>query len=351
MKASKSSHYLQDSLSLTSRNWWWYLVPMNASCSGLSIIIQIYMLSLGGQVREVAMAVFLSNLAVTLGAVFWGKLIDAMHWLKTIVDICSAAVAITAASIFFISSTPLLMLTSALVGFFSVGPAPVTNLLVMEKSRREDWLKTYNWTSLISAVGPVVAMLAGYVWLMEYSAQTYAIVCSAIAVSSLVLTVMFVQDSPATLKRRAMVRLPAVIYRPKQVPMMFLKPVFDLSISKLRASVSKKEFLFFAGTGLYFLSGNNLMFTPYTPFLKDSGVTDSGVFLAYTILHLSRVFFLPFNHGIVAKTRRRKDEPACIYPEDVWHHACCCGRGIACRKPYVGADDDARVVCCSRSGI
>jgi MFS family permease len=229
-----------------------------------------------------------------------------MHWRKTIVDICSAAVAITAASIFFISSTPLLMLTSALVGFFSVGPAPMTNLLVMEKSRREDWLKTYNWTSLISAVGPVVAMLAGYVWLMEYSTQTYAIVCSAIAVSSLVLTVMFVQDPPATLKRRAMVRLPALIYQPKQVPMMFLKPVFDLSISKLRASVSKKEFLFFAGTGLYFLSGNNLMFTPYTPFLKDSGVTDSGVFLAYTILHLLRVFFLPFNHGIVAKTREER---------------------------------------------
>jgi uncharacterized membrane protein len=62
---------------------------------------------------------------------------------------------------FFISSIPLLMLMSALVGFFRVGPASLTNLLVMEKSRREDWLKTYNWTSLISAVGPVVAMLAG----------------------------------------------------------------------------------------------------------------------------------------------------------------------------------------------
>jgi hypothetical protein len=100
-------------------------------------------------------------------------------------------------------------------------------------------LKTYNWTSLISAVGPIVAMLAGYMWLMEYSAQTYAIVCSAIAVSSLVPpTVMFVQDPPAAaLKRRAMVRLPAFIYRPKQVPMMFLKPVSDPSVSKLCASV------------------------------------------------------------------------------------------------------------------
>ena len=79
MKASRSRHYLQDSPSLASRNWSWYLVPMTASCNGLSIIIPIYMLSLGGQVREVPIAVFLSNLAVTLGAVFWGKLIDAMH--------------------------------------------------------------------------------------------------------------------------------------------------------------------------------------------------------------------------------------------------------------------------------
>jgi hypothetical protein len=53
-----------------------------------------------------------------------------------------------------------------------------------------------------------------------------------------VLTVMFVQDPPAaTLKRRAIVRLPALIYRFKQVLMMFLKPVSDLSVSKLRASV------------------------------------------------------------------------------------------------------------------
>ena len=57
--------------------------------------------------------------------------------------------------------------------------------------------------------------------------------------------------------------------------------------------------LFFAGTGLFFLSGN-LMFTPYTPFLKDSGVSDAEVFLAYTILHLCKVVYLPFNHRIVA---------------------------------------------------
>jgi MFS family permease len=297
---------LQASISLTSRKWSWYLLPLNASSTGLSTIIPIYVLALGGSVREVAIAMFLSNLAVTLGAIFWGKLIDVMHWRRTIIAICSAAIAITCASMFFVSSIPVLMLLSALVGFFSVGPAPVTNLLVMEKSQKEDWLKTFSWTTLISSAGLVIAMVTGYLWLMQYDAQSYAVICSAIAVSSLALTVMLVKDPPATLERKAIAMSPAALVdRLKQVPVMFLKPVSDLSLSKLRSSMSRKEFLFFAGTGLYFLSGN-LMFTPYTPFLKDSGVTDSQVFLAYTILHLSKVFFLPFNHQLVARGGEEK---------------------------------------------
>lgn len=289
-----------------SRKWSLFLVPLNASSTGLSTIIPIYMLSLGGQVREVALAMFLSNLAMTFGAVFWGRLIDAMRWRRTIIAICSAAIAITCGSMYFVSSIPALMLLSALVGFFSVGPAPVTNLLVMEKSRKEDWLKTFSWTSLISAAGLVIAMVAGYLWLMQYDAQSYAVVCSAIAVSALVMTIMFVKDPPATLERRALAMSPvALVNRLKQVPVMFLKPVSDLSLSKLQASVSRKEFLFFAGTGLFFLSGN-LLYTPYTPFLKSGGVTDSEVFLAYTILHMSKVFFLPFNHRIVSKRGEEK---------------------------------------------
>jgi MFS family permease len=191
------------------------------------------------------------------------------------------------------------MLLSALVGFFSVGPAPVTNLLVMEKSRKEDWLKTYSWTSLISAAGLVIAMVAGYFWLLQYDARTYAVACSAIALGSLALTIIFVKDPRTTLDRKALLRTPALFYRLRQVPMIFFKPMPNFSSTGLRKNLSRKEMLFFVGTGLYFLSGN-LMFTPYTPFLKDSGVSDSEVFLAYTILHMCKVVFLPFNHRVIA---------------------------------------------------
>ncbi len=221
----------------------------------MSTIIPIYILALGGQVREVAIAAFLSNLAMTLGAVFWGRLVDALHWRSTIIVICSTAVAVTAASMYVVSSIPALMLLSALIGFFSVGIAPVTNLLVMEKSRSDEWLKAFSWTSLTSAAGLVIAMAAGYFWLMQYDIQSYAAACSAIAISSVVLTVIFVKDPPSKLDRRALVSWPSLFYRLRLVPVMFLRPMSDLSASKLRQSASRKEFLLFAGTGLFFLSG------------------------------------------------------------------------------------------------
>lgn len=273
---------------------------MNASSAGLSTVIPIYILALGGQVREVAIAVFLSNLAMTLGAIFWGRLIDAMHWRSTIIAICSAAIAVSAASMYFVSSIPFLMAISALVGFFSVGPAPVTNLLVMEKSRREEWIRTYSWTSLISAAGLVVAMLAGYAWLARYDAGTYAIACSAIAIASLILTLAFVKDPATKLDRRTLLVWPALHYRLRLVPVIFFRLRPEFSLKRLRHSLSRKELLFFVGTGLYFLSGN-LLFTAYTPFLKDGGVSDSEVFLAYAILHMCKVVFMPFNHRIVAR--------------------------------------------------
>jgi MFS family permease len=258
------------------------------------------MLTLGEQVREVAIAMFISNFAATIGAIFWGKIIDIMHWRKMVITICSAAISITAGSIYFVSSAASLMLLSGLAGFFSVGPAPATNLLVMEKSRKTEWLRTFNWTSLISAVGLVISMLAGYLWLMQHDIRSYAIICSIIAISALVLTMLLVKDPPIrTLERKAMAHA-ALAHRMRQAPLMFLKPMSGLSVSKVQSCMSKKEFMFFAGTGFYFLSGN-LLYTPYTPFLKYNGITDSQVFLAYTILHVSKVIFLPFNHKIIIK--------------------------------------------------
>ena len=111
----------------------------------------------------------------------------------------------------------------------------------------------------------------------------------------------------------------------------------------------RKEFLFFAGTGLYFLSGS-LMFTPYTPFLKESGVTDSQVFLAYTILHLSKVFFLPFNHRLVARGGEEKIGQLAYVPR-MFGIALGCGSAPLCQQPGFDTYGYSGRVCRNRSRL
>ena len=58
------------SLHRLDRTWARYLVLLNASSTRPSAIIPLYMLSLGAQIRELAIAIFISNFAATAGAVF-----------------------------------------------------------------------------------------------------------------------------------------------------------------------------------------------------------------------------------------------------------------------------------------
>lgn len=274
-----------------SHSWSWYLVPLNASTSGIATIMPLYILQLGGSVREVALAAFLGGLASTIGSMLWGRLIDAMHLRMAVIAISSASLAACASAIYFSSSLSVLILASALIGFLTAGSGPVTSLLVMERSRKEEWVGMNSWTSLVTCAGIVIAMVAGYVWLTFYDVQSYAAACAVIAVAAGALGFFFTKDA------RKMTAVKRV-----QIPQI-----------KFKLGMSKKEMLFFAGIGLYYMSGN-LFFTPYTPFLKDNGISDAQVFLAYTVLHFSKVVYLPFNGRLVGLVGEKLGAKASYIP-------------------------------------
>lgn len=317
---------------------------MNAGTSGLATILPLYMIQLGGSVKEVALSAFLSGLASTIGAMFWGKIIDKLQGRSMIILISSASIVILAASVYFVSSVSVLIAISAIIGFLTAGVGPVTNLLIKEKSGNgSDWIKMYSWTSLISCAGIVIAMVVGFAWLQSHDARSYAIICAIIGGASLGLTLLLAKDlekstyinnnknfkvilksagrafsmwaSPSQLKtnltyeklKQRMDHSFAVLQSsllllsfPLELPRQKSRVSIANKLVQLQKSTSKKEFLFFGGISLYYLSGN-LLFTPYTPFLKQNGIADSQVFLAYTVLHLSKVVFLPFNHKIISK--------------------------------------------------
>jgi predicted MFS family arabinose efflux permease len=328
---------------LKNRGWTWYLVPINASTSGLATILPLYMIQLGGTVKEIALSVFISGLASTIGSIFWGKIIDRMQWRRIIILISSISIIILAASIYFISSVAILIAISAIISYLTAGIGPVTNLLVKEKSKNgSEWIKIYSWTSLITCAGIVIAMVVGFAWLQNHDIRSYAIICSVIGAISLGLALLLLRDPPGkrdSKKNNQIIhwskpRILSVSVLSYQLQKIFtyqklklysyncfaslrslllslISLHFDFprcinrsfiadKLIQMQKSTSKKEFLFFGGISLYYLSGN-LLFTPYTPFLKQNGVSDSEVFLAYTILHLSKVVFLPFNHKTISK--------------------------------------------------
>jgi hypothetical protein len=66
----------------------------------------------------------------------------------------------------------------------------------MEGSKREAWVRTFNWTSMTMCYRIVIAMILGYFWTDSYDLGSYGQICAAIAVSSLVIAVPFVRDWP-----------------------------------------------------------------------------------------------------------------------------------------------------------
>ena len=265
--------------------WAYYLIPFNASTSGLSTAIPLYLLNYGGGVKEVALAIFLSAIASTIGSLLWGKLIDRVRLRTAVIIVGAASISVLAVCTYFASDISVLITISALVGFLTAGVDPVTNIFVMERSARKDWVMTSSWITLATCAGIVMAMLAGYFWLMFYEdARSFAIVCSALAAISIIMALTLSKNvKPAYLGADK-----------KELPPNAARQGIK-SWRSMLGGMTKREHIFLVGLCLYFISGN-LFFTPYTPFLKENGISDSEIFLAYTILHLSKVIYLPFNN-------------------------------------------------------
>jgi predicted MFS family arabinose efflux permease len=61
----------------------------------------------------------------------------------------------------------------------------------------------------------------------------------------------------------------------------------------------EKGFLLLLGAALFFYISAAMIFGPYTPFLKENGITDAEVFIATAVLHISKIALLPFNNQFV----------------------------------------------------
>ncbi|MBL7001386.1 MAG: MFS transporter [Nitrosopumilus sp.] len=277
-----------------------FIMPASITAEGIHIAIPLFVLFLGGNVADVGIVIGLHYGFSSLGAIFWGKVIDKFHVKKGILIICFSVIAVSSLAMFFISEIKFVFILSAILGFFIIGKNPVTHLLVMESVSNNQWGVLFSRIQIIASFGSLLAFLVGVLWDSFFDLRPYFIFC---AVSSTIAAILSMTvEKKSFLERETLVHS---IYGLKhifnynryhfQIVYQKVPQIHDFKhiISIFKGNVSHEiGILFFANFLFYF--GSNVYFTAFIPFLKKYEFTDSQVFLVYMIqtITLLAIFFL-----------------------------------------------------------
>jgi len=283
--------------STKNSKWLWYLFPSNIATQGLSTVIPLYVIFLGGNIGEIAIIVAIQNGASAFGSIFWGKVIDRFHVRRIVLLVSFFVVMLCSLLMYFTNSINVLYVISPLLGFFLVGKNPVTQLLVMESIHKNQWRWLFARTSIIGTFGMFGAMIIGTIGSVYFDLKPYFLICAASCVATMGLS-MTIKESQFHLERSSIAHS---IYGLRYVFSHFhvdfprIPELYDYKhiITIFKGRVTDEIGVFYITNFLFYL-GSNIYFTAFTPFLKKYGFSNSDVFLIYMIQTavMVLVFFL-----------------------------------------------------------
>ncbi len=166
-------------MQLQDKRWMWYLLPGQITAQGLSTVIPLYVIFLGGNIGEVAIISALQSGTVAIGSLVWGRIIDRFHAKRPILVISFFFVLLCSLGMYLTNSIYILYGLAIILGFFTVARSPVTQLLVMESVQKNLWSWLFARTSIISTIGMLVAMVIGTVGSFYFDLRPYFLICAA----------------------------------------------------------------------------------------------------------------------------------------------------------------------------
>ncbi|TLX83721.1 MAG: MFS transporter [Thaumarchaeota archaeon] len=272
--------------STKNSKWIWYLFPSNIATQGLSTVIPLYVIFLGGNIGEIAIIVALQNGASALGSIFWGKVIDRFRIRRSVILLSFFVVMLCSLMMYFTNSINILYLISPILGFFLVGKNPVTQLLVMESIHKNQWHWLFARTSIIGTFGMLGAMIIGTIGSVYFDLRPYFLICAASCVATMGLS-MTIKESQFHLEISSIAHsIYGLRYIISHFYLVFprIPELYDYKhiITIFKGKVTDAIGIFYITNFLFYL-GSNIYFTAFTPFLKNYGFSNSGVFLIYMI--------------------------------------------------------------------
>jgi MFS family permease len=269
-----------------SKRWIWYVLPSNVTAQGLSTVIPLYVIFLGGGIGEVAIIAALQNGMLAIGSIFWGKVIDRFHATKQILFLSFLVVLLCSIWMYFTSSIPILYGIAPILGFFMVARNPITQLLVMESVKKNLWSWLFARTSVISTLGMLIAMAIGAVGSLYFDVRPYFLICAASSGVAIILSTA-VKGASFHLERSSIAHsIQGLTYAISHHHFVFPKipELYDFKhiITIFKGKISNEIGIFYLGI-FFFNLASNMYFTGWTPFLVHHHFSNSAVFLNYLI--------------------------------------------------------------------
>lgn len=284
-----------------SKRWIWFILPINIAAEGLHTAIPLFVIQLGGGISEVSIMIAIHYGAAALGSIVWGKVLDRYHAKKAVLLSSFSVILLCCVWLYFVNDIEPIFAISPISGFFLTARGQVTQMLVMETSKNNEWGRLFARTSILSTFGSLGAMLIGAVWSLYFDSRQYFMICAlstgvALAISSQI------TKSNFHIERHTIahsVHGIQHIFSHFRIHHHFVFPkipnIHDYKhiISILKGKVSHEiGFLFLANLLFYF--GSNIYFTALTPFFKSLHLSDSTVFTLYLIqtCMMAAIFFV-----------------------------------------------------------
>lgn len=273
-------------MQLQSKRWIWYLIPGQITVQGLSTVIPLYVIFLGGDIAEVAIILAIQNGAVAIGSIFWGKIIDRYHVRRPILLISFLVVLLCSIGMYFTSSVYVLFGIAPILGFFTVARSTVTQLLVMESVQKNLWSWLFARTSIMGTIGMLASMIIGAVGSLYFDLRPYFLICATSSGCAMIFATS-VKGGGFHLERSSIAHsIHGLHYAISHIHIVFPKVPelhdFKHIITIFKGKITNEIGIFYIAS-FFFYFGSNMYFTAWTPFLKAHGFSDSGVFFNYTI--------------------------------------------------------------------
>ncbi|WP_456321380.1 MFS transporter [Palaeococcus sp. (in: euryarchaeotes)] len=277
--------------------WFYSFVPFKIATGGASILLPLYLLSLGGGASDVGVMNALASFASMTGTLFWGNLSDRTLKRRVFISLGFASTSVFLALFAIVDNPRELILVNMAYAFFLATTISVPVVLVLRSVRKTYWDYGLGKFNEISGWGWVFGLAIGLTLSKFISMSASFLLFAIISFPSILMGMKSIREIPIYINRDAIRTFRnTVIQKARYAPGFVLHmPTRDSfkKLSKFR-SLYTSFFLLWIASGLYF--------SQVPVFLTYNGFTREEIY-AISIANAALSAFMYTQVGIKLKSR------------------------------------------------